>query len=626
LPATSYKFDDFELDQPRFELRRNGRVLKIERIPLELLILLVEEKGDLVTRQEIIDRLWGKDVFVDTEHGINTAIRKIRTALRDDAERPRYIQTVPGKGYRFVAPFDNRDLDALPEPQPALPAPAMHSAQTLLALGGRGWGPYLFVLLTIFLIATSSFVLNVAGVRDGVFAKAQVGPIHSIAVLPLVNVSGDPAQDYYAAGMTDELTTMLAKNASLRVVSRTSAMQYKNAQRPVREIARELGVEGIVEGSVERCESRVHMTVQLIDASTDTHLWAESYDRNPNEAYRLSSELAQTIAKKLRISIPAASLPRFVNPEAHDAYLRGRYMWLVSSPQASREHFERAIQLQPDYADAWSGLADSYGSEAFWSPAAPPQLMEKADAAARKALALDDSIAQAHVSLSAASLFGKWDLKTANEEITRAIELNPNAWDAHWMRAYVLMAMQRNDAALQEVDRGSEINPVAVPWMRGYILIHLHRVDEAIEDLRARVTAQRKDSDIRFILSDAYWLKGMFEESTRQAEAGFLLGDDKKSAGELRRAFDSSDREGAAQWWITHTRAERVNGYVSPFVLALAYARLENKQETLKYLEQAYQERSPKLVLLQNDPMFDFLHADERYRALVNKMGLPPAY
>jgi TolB-like protein/DNA-binding winged helix-turn-helix (wHTH) protein/Tfp pilus assembly protein PilF len=625
------QFGEFALDCNRYELLRAGRPLKLERIPMELLILLVTRGGNLVSRQEIIERLWGNDVFLDTEHGINTAIRKIRLALKDDPERPRFVQTVTGKGYRFVAEQLNGNAGkTVASNEPASESSASESGRAVwpaaIPQSRRRWWVAAVTAVALVVGAAAAVAFNAGGLRDRVFASNRLTPIHSIAVLPLANLSGDPSQDYYADGMTDELITMLAKNVSLRVVSRTSAMQYRNAHRPVRDIARELGVEGIVEGSVERSGNRVHMTVQLIHAPTDTHIWAESYDRDPDEAYRLPSELSQIIAHKLRIPNPATGSPRYVNPEAHDAYLRGRYIWLVSDSQASRELFEKAIQLQPDYAAAWSGLADSYAAEAVSAKADPPPLMEKAEQAARKALALDDSVPQAHISLAAVLFFSKWDLKGADEETARAIELNPNSWDAHHLRAYVLMAMQQNDAALRAAKRASEADPVAAPWMLGYILIRLHRVDEAMGELRMRAAAQPNDSDIRFNLSDAYWFKGMFADSTREAEAGFLLSGDKKSARELRRAFDRGGRKGAAEWWLKHARSGSVNGYISPLMLALAYAQAENKEATLKYLEQAYLERSPKLILLQNNPIFDFLHSDERYRALVNKMGLPPAY
>jgi TolB-like protein/DNA-binding winged helix-turn-helix (wHTH) protein len=362
----SYNFGEFELDGARFELRRNGRVLKVERIPLELLILLAERNGNIVSRQEIIERLWGKGVFLDTEHGINTAIRKIRSVLHDDAERPRFVQTIQGKGYRFLAEPNNghtKPIEVFLEPKTPHPAAASPvRPRHRWALG--------IAVIALGLLAGALLGLNAGGIRTSIFPD-QRAQIRSIAVLPLANLSGDAAQDYFADGMTDELITALAKNRSLRVVSRTSAMQYKGVRRPLRDIARELGVDGILEGSVERSATRIHMTVQLIYAPTDTHIWAESYDRNPNEAFSLPSELSQTIAKEVKTAVSPASPQRYIKPEAHDAYLHGRYFWFGDNIDRGQQYFEEAIQLQPDYAAAWSGLADSYAVRAAGLMAPP---------------------------------------------------------------------------------------------------------------------------------------------------------------------------------------------------------------------------------------------------------------
>ena len=281
MPACIHKFGEFELDPSRFELRRSGRVLKLERIPRELLLLLAEKEGSVVTRQEIVDRLWGKEVFVDTEHGINTAIRKIRQALRDDPGRPRFVQTVTGKGYRFVAEKNGHSSSAMSAPaaaQAAAPIPPAQPAATPADLPlaiPRHWFLTASPLLLL-VLAGSLVAFNAGGLRDRLFPASRARQIHSIAVIPLANLSGDSSQEYFADGMTDELITALAKNRNLRVVSRTSVMQYKGVNRPVRDVARELGVDGILEGSIERTANRVHMTVQLIYAPTDTHLWPKA--------------------------------------------------------------------------------------------------------------------------------------------------------------------------------------------------------------------------------------------------------------------------------------------------------------------------------------------------------------
>jgi TolB-like protein/DNA-binding winged helix-turn-helix (wHTH) protein len=318
VPVSVFEFGDLRLDCSRFELWRAGRSPKLERKPMELLILLAASEGNLVTRTEIIERLWGSEVFVDTEHGINTAIRKIRQTLRDDPEQPRFVQTVMGKGYRFIGPIS----EVHPPPAAKSGPPMLALQPESVALGvenprrrshGRVWqiigGSAAIVLLTL------AAALRAHWSQDSP-ASSTTPNIQSIAVLPLDNLSGDPAQNYFADGMTDELTTMLAKNSTLHVISRTSVMQYKGAHRPLREIAEALGVDGILEGSVERSDGKVHMTIQLIQASTDTHLWAESYDRDTKDVGTLPAEAAQAIAKRLNSAAPLPKPARYVSPEA----------------------------------------------------------------------------------------------------------------------------------------------------------------------------------------------------------------------------------------------------------------------------------------------------------------------
>ena len=617
MSAGLIKFDEFALDCDRYELLRAGRPIKLEKIPMELLILLVTRNGHLVTRQEIVERLWGNDVFVDTEHGINTAVRKIRLALKDDPERPRFVQTVTGKGYRFIGETLNgnsgvaADVAEKPTAEPLTTIPVDRRHWLIAAASA--------VLLCV---AGVALAFNVAGLRERVFARSQQAPIHSIAVLPLANLSGDPSQDYYAEGLTDEIITMLAKNLSLRVVSRTSAMQYKDAHRPMRDVAKELGVDGILEGSVVRAGDRVHMNVQLIYAPTDTHMWAESYDRDLKQAFSLPSELSQTIAKKLKVAAPLSGPPRYISPEAHDAYLRGRYFWFSDNLDRSEEFFEKAIQIQPDYAAAWSGLTDTYMVRAF-DAQVPSQVVGKAREAARKAEELDDSLPEVHNSLAGLYFFGDWNWKRADAESLRALELNTNYAEARHLHAYILAAMNRADEALQEQMRSTELDPFARPWALGWMMIRLRRFDEAVSELRLRAEAQPQDQDIRFLLSDAYWFKGMWKESAQEEEKGFLIKGDKKSAAALKRAFESGGEKGMAEWLLRDALMRAHKEHLSPWALAGAYAQAGRKEETLRSLQDAYRVHSPRLVFLQNAPIFDFLHSDERYQALVEQIGLP---
>jgi len=631
MPASLHKFGDFELDRARFELRRNGELLKLERIPMELLQLLLERNGEIVTRQEIVERLWGKDVFVDTEHGINTAVRKIRAALRDDIDRPRFIQTVSGKGYRFICDRANGNgnssvasIENLP-PAESQTVPTF-TAQPVSPSHKIAWRLAQFGL-PLLLVTGLLLGFNVAGLRDRVFAPHPAHAIHSLAVLPLANLSGDPAQDYFADGMTDELITMLAKNTTLRLVSRTSAMRFKGVQRPVKDIARELGVDGILEGSIERSGNRVHMTVQLIHAPSDTHLWAESYDRTLSEAFSLPSDLSRTIAKEVNTAIsPARPRPR-ISPEAHDAYMRGRYFWFNGNTQRSQEHFQQAIQLQPDYAAAWSGLADSYTLRAVDGEVPPQTIMGKAEEAARKAIDLDDSLSDAHKARAALYLFDTWDWQSAEAESRRALELDPNNSEAHHLYSYVQFVTQRPERALEEQKRATSLDYSLRPWALERCYIRLRRFDDAIKELRLLAESQSNNSWVRYQLSQAYWLKGMYKESEQELESALRMSGDPEIADSYHRAFARGGEKAAALVGVNELKSKARKKYLSPWEMAFESALLgyDGKEETLKFLEAAYQERSPGIVFLQNEPVFDFLHSDPRYRALVKKIGLPPA-
>ena len=636
------QFAGFVLDRGRYELRRGDSVLKLEKIPMELLVLLVESDGQLLTRDEIVEKIWGKEVFLDTEHGINTAIRKIRQALGDDPENPRFVQTVTGKGYRFIAATNTIPAKANGTPAPILAeTPRAATQPSELGNGVRppadvapatGAKPLprralqvtgLAFVVCVGMVAATLFGLNVRGLRDRLFSPTPPR-IHSLAVLPLENLSADPAQEYFADGMTDELITILAKNADLRVVSRTSVMQYKKVHRSLRDVARELGVDGILEGSIERSGSRVHINTQLIYAPQDRHLWAESYDRDLSDLASLQSELARTIARQVGLTAtpPARPQPR-ISPEAHDAYLLGRYYWFGRRDVKSREYFLKAIQLQPDYAAAHAALSDSYvGSVVGGAPKAELQeAMTKGEQEARQAIALDDSDADAHLSMAAFEVFLAWNLQAAEHESARSIELNPRYSESHHLRAYILSALQRNEESVREESMSMEIDPRLHPWALGYALLRSRQYDAAIAELRARAEVQPENDDVHEFLSNLYWYKGMVAESVHELAKAYVP----KSAAELETAFRTGGSRGAIEWQIAHWKKLHPNEYISPLYFATMYARLGRKDEALHYLEQAYDEHVPWLILVQSEPDFDSLHSDRRYQAIVKKLGLPPS-
>ena len=624
MPACIQKFDEFELDPSRFELRRNGRILKLERIPMELLLLLVEKDGSVVTRQEIVGRLWGKDVFVDTEHGINTAIRKIRQALKDNPEHPRFVQTVTGKGYRFMAETNAIHGDsslAVPAAQAVAPAQPPATLPPAPKLRARRAAVTVLILLAV---AAILIAVSAGGIRARLFPSTHAAQIHSIAVIPLANLSGDASQEYFADGMTDELITALAKNRTLRVVSRTSAMQYKGVQRPVRDIARELNVDGILEGSIERTPNSVHMTVQLIYAPTDSHVWAESYDRDLTHAYSLPEELSQTIAKEVKAATSPLPTPRYISPEAHDAYLHGRYFWFTFNVPNTLPYFEKAIQLQPDYAAAWSGLADTYSIDGMQNHP-PSEVSDKAHAAALKALELDPSLAEAHNSLAAWYLFYAWDPARAEAEDRRALELDPNFAEGHHVLSYILEVQQRYPEAEVEARRSVELDPFAHDWELGVFYTNIRQYDAALKELTMRSVAVPNDPDIASNLAKLYWLKGMYKESQSEYEHLLDLQHDSATKAAAHRAWITGGEPAVERWGANNIKALARKQYIDGEFVASIIAFAGDKEETMKYLEASYLIHDPYLIFIQNEPLFDFLHSDPRYQALVKKMGLLPA-
>jgi len=646
-----FQFGDFKLDCDRFELRRGERTVKLERKPMELLILLAAKNGDLLTRAEIVERLWDSEVFVDTEHGINTAVRKIREVLRDDPAQSRFVQTVTGKGYRFIAPVVEVPAPLPEEMQlssegsrnrrvgdpPAAPAgPSAFPIQTPVSddarssgekdarrfsLSGRWIWLAVAAALGCLVVAIS---LGARSLRDRSLNRAAGPKISSLAVLPLDNLSGDPGQNYFADGMTDELTTMLAKNSTLRVVSRTSVMQYKGARRPLPEIARELGVDGILEGSVERTGDKVHMTIQLIQGPSDTHIWAESYDRDANDVVSLPKEAAQTIAKKLNSVVVEQAPQRYVSSEAHDAYLRGRYLWFAGKNEEAGKYFRKATELQTDYAPGWAGLATYYGQGAG-GELYPKDSLTKGEEAASKAVELDDSLAWGHLSLGAIKFF-QWDWVRADQEISRAIELDPNFGEAYHFRSKVLSAFGRNEEAIEAEKKAMELDPFERPFAMAFTYFLARQYDAAINEARLRLETRPDDISLHWALWEAYRRKGAEKEAAQELEKLLLLQGWTNSAAAIHRQFERGGYKAVVLGQVDYYKKLSEKQYVSPLQRAMYNAQLGRREETLALLEEGYQQHDPELLWIQNDPAYDFLHGDERYRSIIRRIGLPPAY
>lgn len=610
------RFGEFEADLRSRELRRESVSVRLPDQSFEVLAMLLERPGELVAREEIQKRLWSADTFVDFDHGLNNAVKRLRDALGDSAEAPRFVETLPRRGYRFIGVIEGVSQDPqdeargdVPPRVPTMPEPS-------------GSWPRVYRWMVI--LAGLSALIAVIRWRVG---TAPHSTIHALAVLPFQNFSGDENQEYFADGMTDELITMLAKNPGLRVVSRTSVMRYKKVQPSIREIANELGADGILEGSVARHGNRVHVTAQLIHAGSDTHVWAESYDRDLTDVSALQNELAETIARQVGLTVSAPSRPeKPIAPEAHDAYLMGRYYWFAENYKKSQPYFQKAIDLQPDYAAAWSGLSDSYVASAVMGEARATDVMHQGAEASRKAVALGDSLAEAHNSIAGYYYFLRWDWERAERESARAVELNPSYAEAHRLRGYVLETLNRTQESLEERKKAMELDPFSRPWALAQALLHAHRFDLALSEARARGEAQPDNASLRAMLVDAYVQKGMEKEAAQEWEAALQLAENQEAAIEVHRAFEQGGLKAVFKWKLTDLREQVKRGeYIPPLELADASASLKLKNETLQQLEQAYQEHDPWLVHLHTNPNYDFLHSDPRYQAIVRKIGLPAA-
>jgi TolB-like protein/DNA-binding winged helix-turn-helix (wHTH) protein/Flp pilus assembly protein TadD len=625
-PSEHVRFGDgFELDAGAYELRRGGRTLKLERIPMEVLRLLVEEKGQLVRRDRIIERVWGRDVFLDTDNSINAAVRKIRQVLKDDPEQPRFVQTVTGRGYRFIASVQavgSQVPEHLADSEPAGESPAGKSrTRAHSALG---------LTLTLVLLAAASWFLWKMRPSGG------APTIRSVVVLPLDNLSGDPSQDYFVDGMTDALTTDLAKLSSLRVISRTSAMRYKGTKKGMAEIARDLGVDGVVEGSVTRSGQRVRITAQLIHAVSDRHLWAESYERDLGDVLRLQSEVAQAIAQQVRAqSAPRQQArlrsPRAVDPEAYESYLRGLpYLTVAHSPardlETARRFFEASVQKDPGFALAHVRLADSYVYLGFFRRLSPDEAYRSAKEALRKALELDSGLGEAHATLATLSWRHEWDWALAEREYEAAVELAPNyAW-AHSNRANFLAWQGRRAEAAAEIALSRELDPAysfASCESGNYFEL---RDYPALAEVSQRGVVSDPDEWVeRYFLGVAYEGQGRpLEAIPEYRKAVEMSNGDQDAVAALAHAYAVVGRHSDALKLLRDLERNPGNEYVSPYLVATVYAGLGNKDKAFELLEKAYRERCWDIAWqIKADLRLDTLRPDPRFQSLLRRIGVP---
>ena len=638
------RFDAFDVDMRSGEVRKHGIRLKLHRQPFQILSLLLERPGDLVTREELRQKLWPAETFVDFDTGLNSAVKKLRDALCDSADAPRYIETLPRRGYRFIAQVQNGDLSAgvspieLPAVVPlrsnpnedGLGAERLADGEVDVRRTGTSRArPWLVLgcVAALALMAVTSVML-----RSHTGHTSQT-KIRSLAVLPLNNLSGDSSQEYLADEMTEELCGRLARIHDLRVISRTSVMRFKGTKLSVPEIARTLGVDALVEGSVIRQGNRIRVHAQLIRASTDEHLWADEYDGELGDVLTLESEVAQSIARRVEVKVTGEERARLiaarhVSPEVYESYLKAENEFSKSSSQAELEqsiaYFEETIGKDPNFAPAYVGLAKAYERLGSVLGGAPPkETHPKMMSAARKAIELDPDLAEPHVLL--AEVYQKqWQWSDAEAEFKRALELNSNDAGAHVGYAKWLLCQGRTDEALAWVQRARELDPLGgagitpvggVAITNGFILFYARRYDEAIRELR-------NDDPDHWYLGLALIANGQPDEAIPVLEKA--LGPDRNPAvmGVLVRAYAHAGRRKEALRLLDELKRRQQKSYVAAAPFVNAYLGLGDNEQALAWLERAYEEQSNMLQLIKVHPYLDPLRSDPRFVDLVHRVGL----
>jgi TolB-like protein/DNA-binding winged helix-turn-helix (wHTH) protein/Tfp pilus assembly protein PilF len=654
--AQLFRFGNgYELDLGAYELRRSGRALKLARIPMELLRFLIEERGKLVTREQIIQRIWGKEIFVDTDNSINAAIRTVRRVLRDDSEEPRFIQTIIGRGYRFIAavevvappegPSGPRETVPVEHAENSHPDPGIETQSKIRfdPIGGArsatnpaNWTVQLVISGVVAVLAIAVLVRvwpSLPAHWKNPFASSEK-VYNSLAVLPLQSLSVDPGQEYFADGITDEITTHFAQSGTLRVISRTSAMRYKNSEKSARQIGKELNVDALVEGTVERVGTRVRVRVQLIDAASDRHLWARVYDRELSDALLLESSVARDIVEEARgqmLPPPApgsSSVPHAVNAQAYEFYLKGRYFWNKRSSEGltkSIDCFQQAVAIDPKLAVAYAGLADAYsilGSDVLPEHVAQTRARE----AANHAIALDPTLAESHAALALVAFYFDWDWKNAGREFEAALRLNPNYAITHQWYSYYLSAMERFSDALREAQRAQELDPLSLSINT---TVAGEYTAEGQYDNAAAIDQKVLEMDASFVpahfaLARVYEGKKMWPEAIAELRTAVDLSHDSpRSEAALAYGLGLAGRRQEARKILQNLQRLSPKTYVSSYEIAQGFVAVQDYDSALRYLDKSYRDHESQIPLLNVTVALYPLHSDPRFIQLVRRVGLP---
>jgi TolB-like protein/DNA-binding winged helix-turn-helix (wHTH) protein/Tfp pilus assembly protein PilF len=618
------RFGSFQLDLKTGELRKGRSKLRLTGQQFQVLAILLERPHEVVTREELHKRLW-PDTFVDVDHNLNTAINKIRDALGDTAENPRFIETLARRGYRFIAPVETQSPQPLAQPPTTSMKGTSRAIRPAHAFGLAGIAVIILAMLAAF-----------NGVR-GYWWRPRISGqyIESLAVLPLENLSRDPEQEYFSDGMTDQLIVDLSKLGTLRISSSTSSMRYKNVSKSLTEIARELNVDGVIEGSVLRSGNRVRITARLIYVPSDRNLWAETYERDLSDVLKLQADVAQAIAQQVRAQVGPEQQARLrsapaVNPKAYQAYLKGRFSKVAQTHTAIRQaqsYFEEAIREDPGLALAYAGLADCYLDlgDYRWLP--PKDSYQPAHAAVEKALELDEGLGEAHSTVGMLNWRYTWDWKTAERELRRAIDLNRNYVEGHEALVWFLAWSGRRDEALAEIETMRGLDPAYPVLTIDQLGVYYHQRDykSLVEASQKSVVANPEAWAAHYFLAVGYEGSGQTREAISEYQKAIELstGDSDPTAA-LAHAYATTGRKAEALKILREWQRQSATRYVSPYMIATVYAGMGDKAKAFEFLEKAYQERSPDLPYsLRADLRMDSLRSDPRFQDLMHRMNFP---
>jgi TolB-like protein/DNA-binding winged helix-turn-helix (wHTH) protein/Tfp pilus assembly protein PilF len=620
--VSTWQFGAFELDTRGGELRKEGNPVKLQPQPFRVLTLLVERAGDLVTRDELKRALWGEETYVDFERGLNFCINQARGALGDSAESPQFIQTIPRRGYRFIAPVTRSESVPI---RSSVPSEPVHREVTTRRTVGWQFVTIAAVLAT--LIAAATFLG-----RRATTPPAKSDGRRMIAVLPLEDLSADPGNAWFGDGLTEELIAQLGRVSPERlgVIARTSAMAYRGSNKTVADIGRELRVSHVLEGSVRRDGSRVRVTVQLVDVSDQSPVWSETYDRTMEGALTIQSEVAAQATRALAIELlpapfTASAWAETQAPAARDAYLRGRYFLTRGTPADTRtaiDNFEEAVRLDPRFARGHAAVAAAYHWLAMSTQMPPRDAYSRAALAAGEALRLDPNLADAHDAMGLVQLWSEWDPAGAAASFRRAIALNPSQATAHHDLAWSLVALQRFDEAVSHITRARELDPLSPRASNdiGWLYLHIRQPSEAARACRHTLSFEPDSVDAQQCLERAHLQRGELTEALSAARAAIGRG-----RGAIPAALDeegppASRIQALWRWRLGRLQALERERPINPYTIAMHHIVLGEGDEALARLEQAYDMRASVMVLLPRDPLFERLHSDPRFVRLVDRI------